>query len=571
MKEDIQKLLDGIVLGLTDKECSVEILRTKSELHGDWTSNIAMVLSKELNKNPQELAKEIISQIKKIDWLEKVEIAGPGFINFFLTRDASLKYLKKLIQEDTSCFSIKEKEPKNILVEYVSCNPTGPIHVGHGRGAAFGSALSNLLIRAGNKVTQEYYVNDRGLQSETLGLSVFLRYQMLFEIDVNFPDDCYQGDYVKETAAKAKKLFKENFILTNPDDFNKIKNFNEMNAFVKNNFKDFDLLINFSIEEEIKKIKEDLKKFRVNHNVWFNESTLYNQSDSKENDFEITRKNLEATNNLFEKEGATWFRSSKYGDEKDRVFIRENSEPTYFASDIAYHNLKYQRNFDLLINVWGADHHGYLPRIEGAIKALKSDTNILKTIFIQFVSLLRKGKPVSMSTRSGEFITLSSLIDEVGIDAARFFFLARKGDQSLDFDLDVATAENKNNPVYYIQYAYARICSLEKELVKRGMSFDIEEGIENLSKLSGSQESEIISFIESYQDVLEQSYRDLEIHPICFYLRDLASKFHTYYNSEVIIDDDSKTRNAKYVLLLGIKRTIKSGFDLLSISTPEKM
>ena len=571
MKEDIQKLLDGIVLGLTDKECSAEILRTKSELHGDWTSNIAMVLSKELNKNPQELAKEIISQIKKIEWLEKVEIAGPGFINFFLTRDASLKYLKKLIQEDTSYFPFNEKEPKNILIEYVSCNPTGPIHVGHGRGAAFGSALSNLLIRAGNKVTQEYYVNDRGLQSETLGLSVFLRYQMLFKIDVHFPDDCYQGDYVKETAAKAKKLFKENFVLTNPDDFNKIKNFNEMNAFVKNNFKDFDLLINFSIEEEIKKIKEDLKKFRVNHNVWFNESTLYNQSDSKENDFEITRKNLEAKNNLFEKEGATWFSSSKYGDEKDRVFIRENSEPTYFASDIAYHNLKYQRNFDLLINVWGADHHGYLPRIEGAIKALKLDTNILKTIFIQFVSLLRKGKLVSMSTRAGEFITLSSLIDEVGIDAARFFFLARKGDQSLDFDLDVATAENKNNPVYYIQYAYARICSLEKELVKRGMSFDIEEGIENLSKLNDSQESEIISFIESYQDVLEQSYRDLEIHPICFYLRDLASKFHTYYNSEVIIDEDSKTRNAKYVLLLGIKRTIKNGFDLLSISTPEKM
>ena len=571
MKEDIQKLLDGIVLGLTDKECSAEILRTKSELHGDWTSNIAMVLSKELNKNPQELAKEIISQIKKIEWLEKVEIAGPGFINFFLTRDASLKYLKKLIREDTSYFPINEKEPKNILVEYVSCNPTGPIHVGHGRGAAFGSALSNLLIRAGNKVTQEYYVNDRGLQSETLGLSVFLRYQMLFEIDVHFPDDCYQGDYVKETAAKAKKLFKENFVLTNPDGFNKIKNFNEMNAFVKNNFKDFDLLINFSIKEEIKKIKEDLKKFRVNHNVWFNESTLYNQSGSKENDFEITRKNLDAKNNLFEKEGATWFSSSKYGDEKDRVFIRENSEPTYFASDIAYHNLKYQRNFDLLINVWGADHHGYLPRIEGALKALKLDTNILKTIFIQFVSLLKKGKLVSMSTRAGEFITLSSLIDEVGIDAARFFFLARKGDQSLDFDLDLATAENKNNPVYYIQYAYARICSLEKELVKRGMSFDIEEGIENLSKLNDSQESEIISFIESYQDVLEQSYRDLEIHPICFYLRDLASKFHTYYNSEVIIDEDSKTRNAKYVLLLGIKRTIKNGFDLLSISTPEKM
>ena len=569
MKKDIQSLLEKTISKITENNISVEVLRTKSDIHGDWTSNVAMILAKDLKKNPRDLAYEIISSLGSHNWLDKVEIAGPGFINFFLSNDASLSYLKKLIKSKDSYFPFVEEIPKKILIEYVSCNPTGPIHVGHGRGAAFGSALTNLLIKSGNNVIQEYYVNDRGLQSETLGLSVFLRYQELFGIEISFPEDCYQGDYIKDTAIELKRSFQDKFLISDVDRFLKIDESEEMKKFINKNFKDFDLLINFSIEVEIKKIRSDLEKFRVHHDTWFNESSLY--KSPKKSSFLKTSEKLKATDNLSIKDGASWFKSSDYGDEKDRVFIRENGEPTYFASDIAYHDSKYERGFDLLVNIWGADHHGYLPRIKGAVEALGLNKDILKTIFIQFVSLIRDGKLVSMSTRAGEFITLRSLIDEVGVDSARFFFLARKGDQSLDFDLNIATAEDKNNPVYYIQYAYARICSLEKELIKRGMNFDIEEGCENLLQLDQPQESEIISFIESYQDILEQSYRDLEIHPICFYLRDLSSKFHTFYNSEVIIDEDSKKRNAKFALLLAIKKTIKSGLDVLSISAPEKM
>ena len=569
MKKDIQSLLEKTISKITENNISVEVLRTKSDIHGDWTSNVAMILAKDLKKNPRDLADEIISSLGSHNWLDKVEIAGPGFINFFLSNDASLSYLKKLIKSKDSYFPFVEEIPKKILIEYVSCNPTGPIHVGHGRGAAFGSALTNLLIKSGNNVIQEYYVNDRGLQSETLGLSVFLRYQELFGIEISFPEDCYQGDYIKDTAIELKRSFQDKFLISDVDRFLKIDESEEMKKFINKNFKDFDLLINFSIEVEIKKIRSDLEKFRVHHDTWFNESSLY--KPPKKSSFLKTSEKLKATDNLSIKDGASWFKSSDYGDEKDRVFIRENGEPTYFASDIAYHDSKYERGFDLLVNIWGADHHGYLPRIKGAVEALGLNKDILKTIFIQFVSLIRDGKLVSMSTRTGEFITLRSLIDEVGVDSARFFFLARKGDQSLDFDLNIATAEDKNNPVYYIQYAYARICSLEKELIKRGMNFDIEEGCENLLQLDQPQESEIISFIESYQDILEQSYRDLEIHPICFYLRDLSSKFHTFYNSEVIIDEDSKKRNAKFALLLAIKKTIKSGLDVLSISAPEKM
>ena len=569
MKKDIQGLLEKTIYTITETNVSIEVLRTKSEVHGDWTTNVAMILAKELKKNPRDLAYEIISSLGDHEWIDKVEIAGPGFINFFLSNDASLAYLKKLIKSKDSYFPFAEDTPKKILIEYVSCNPTGPIHVGHGRGAAFGSALTNLLMKAGNDVIQEYYINDRGLQSETLGLSVFLRYQELFGVDISLPEDCYQGDYIKNTAEELKKSFQDKFLIREIDTFLKIDESEEMKKFINKNFKDFNLVINFSIDVEIKKIKSDLKRFRVNHDTWFNESSLY--QSTKKSIFLKTSEKLKASNNLSIKDGATWFKSSNYGDEKDRVFIRENSEPTYFASDIAYHDSKYDRGFDLLINIWGADHHGYLPRIKGAVEALGLNKDILKTIFIQFVSLIRDGKLVSMSTRAGEFITLSSLIDEVGVDAARFFFLARKGDQSLDFDLNIATSEDKNNPVYYIQYAHARICSLEKELIKRGMLFDIEEGCENLYQLNQPQESEMISFIEHYQDILEQSYRDLEIHPICFYLRDLASKFHTLYNSEVIIDDDLKMRNAKFALLLATKKTIKSGLEILSISAPEKM
>ena len=506
-----------------------------------------MIEAKKRGENPKELAKKIINSISKEDWIEKIEIAGPGFINFFLSKKANLKYLKEILDNKESFFPYKEKNKKNILIEYVSSNPTGPLHIGHGRGAAFGSALSNLLKKSGNKVTEEYYVNDQGLQTKILADSVHMKYLEKFNIDTSEIDNTnfYKGSYIDELASKIKNLKKDTFI--------KIKNEKEF--------------VNLIINEMMLGIKETLNNFKVNFDSFFSESYLY---DKKVNKILEVLKDLKSDHS-FEKEGALWFKSTKFGDDKDRVLIRSDNQETYFLSDIAYHKDKFQRNYDELINIWGSDHHGYLPRVKAAIEALKLNPESLKTIFIQFVSLIKKGKKISMSTRSADFVTLNQLLEEVGVDAARFFYLTKKSDQALEFDIDLAISQDKNNPVYYIQYAYARICSLEKELKKRGMIFDLKEGIDNLDLLENKSELEIISSLEDYKIIIEQCCKNYEVHPVCFYLRDLASKFHSYYNSETIINDDQKLRNAKFTLLLAIKKTIKSGMDVLIIETPEKM
>ena len=548
MKDKIHELLLSAINDLYEsKDLSIEIVKTKSEEHGDWSSNVAMIEAKKRGENPKELAKKIINSFSKEDWIEKIELAGPGFINFFLSKKANLKYLKELLDNKESFFPYKEKNKKNILIEYVSSNPTGPLHVGHGRGAAFGSALSNLLKKSGNKVTEEYYVNDQGLQTKILADSVHMKYLEKFNIDTSEIDNTnfYKGSYIDELASKIKNLKKDTFI--------KIKNEKEF--------------VNLIINEMMLGIKETLNNFKVNFDSFFSESYLY---DKKANKIREVLEDLKSDHS-FEKEGALWFKSTKFGDDKDRVLIRSDNQETYFLSDIAYHKDKFQRNYDELINIWGSDHHGYLPRVKAAIEALKLNPESLKTIFIQFVSLIKKGKKISMSTRSADFVTLNQLLEEVGVDAARFFYLTKKSDQALEFDIDLAISQDKNNPVYYIQYAYARICSLEKELKKRGMIFDLKEGIDNLDLLENKSELEIISSLEDYKIIIEQCCKNYEVHPVCFYLRDLASKFHSYYNSETIINDDQKLRNAKFTLLLAIKKTIKSGMDVLIIETPEKM
>ena len=548
MKDKIHELLVSSINDLYEsKDLSIEIVKTKSEEHGDWSSNIAMVEAKKKGENPKELAKKIINSISKEDWIEKIELAGPGFINFFLSKKANLKFLKELLDNKESYFPYKEKNKKNILIEYVSSNPTGPLHVGHGRGAAFGSSLSNLLKKSGNKVTEEYYVNDQGLQTKILADSVHMKYLEKFNIDTSEINNTnfYKGSYIDELASKIKNLKKDAFL--------KIKNEKEF----------IDLIIN----EMMLGIKETLNNFKVNFDSFFSESYLY---DKKANKIREVLEDLKSDHS-FEKEGALWFKSTKFGDDKDRVLIRSDNQETYFLSDIAYHKDKFKRNYDELINIWGADHHGYLPRVKAAIEALKLNPESLKTIFIQFVSLIKKGKKISMSTRSADFVTLNQLLEEVGVDAARFFYLTKKSDQALEFDIDLAISQDKNNPVYYIQYAYARICSLEKELKKRGMIFDLKEGIDNLDLLENKSELEIISSLEDYKIIIEQCCKNYEVHPVCFYLRDLASKFHSYYNSETIIDEDQKLRNAKFTLLLAIKKTIKSGMNVLVIETPEKM
>ena len=551
MKEKLSDLLKAVIDDLFDRDDLIpEIVKTKSEVHGDWSSNVAMILAKELQKNPKELAKKIISSLPDKKWIEKVELAGPGFINFFLTDLANLNYLKDLLKSEGSFYPFQEKTKKNILIEYVSSNPTGPLHVGHGRGAALGSSLSNLLKKSGNDVSQEYYINDQGLQTKILADSVHKKYLEKFKKDTSKIDDTnfYKGEYIDELATTIKNRENDTYI----------------------ELKDEKKFIDLIIKEMMKNIKMTLKEFKVNFDSFYSESSLYKKFGSNQNKIQEVLKDLESEYS-FKNEGAIWFKSTQFGDDKDRVLIRSDDQETYFLSDIAYHKDKFDRGYDEIINLWGSDHHGYLPRIIASIKALKLKSEKLKTFFIQFVSLVKKGQKTSMSTRAGDFVTLDELIEEVGVDAARFFYLAKKSDQALEFDMDLAISQDKNNPVYYIQYAFARICSLEKELKKRKMNFNIEDGINNLNLLNKKSELEIMSFLENYKTIIEQCNKNYEVHPICFYLRDLASKFHSYYNSEIIIDDEEDKRNAKFTLLSAVKKTIKSGMDVLMIETPEKM
>ena len=482
MKSEIREiLLASVKKNYKKKSLDFDISRSKTKSHGNWSSNVALILGKELKQQPKIIAENLVKNLPKKKWLEKVEIAGPGFVNFFLTEEAQSFFLKNFLSNDLSSF--KSKMPRKILIEYVSSNPTGPIHIGHGRGAAFGSALANLLRFTGDEVIEEYYINDRGLQTDVLALSVFLRYQELFKVKVDFPEECYQGDYIKECAFLAKEKFLDKYLAKKDLKFTDQSNPLDLINKIYIVFPKFSEFVDFCIHLQMDQIRGDLSKFKVHHNNWVSEKDLYKDSDDG-SFFEKIIKVLKNNEFTYLQDEALWFKSKEFNDEKDRVLIRNNQDPTYFASDIAYHKFKFERDFDQLINVWGADHHGYIPRLNGALEALELDSNKLKTLIIQFVSLVRSGKNVSMSTRKGEFITLKELIDEVGVEATRFFFLARKSDQALEFDIDLAKKEDKNNPVYYIQYAHARICSLEKEVKKRKLIIDQNNGLDNLKLIA---------------------------------------------------------------------------------------
>jgi arginyl-tRNA synthetase len=453
------------------------------------------------------------------------------------------------------------------LIEYVSSNPTGPIHIGHGRGAALGSALANLLSKAGSEVTQEYYVNDQGLQIETLGLSLLLNYLSLGGEKIKLPKECYQGDYLKSLASDLKKNKKNKYEFTLPKKLP--TNFDDWLILAKKELSDFEELGKFALTKILDGIKTDLKEFNTFHDDFFFESSLF--KDSKKSEFNKTLNYLSKKDLSYDKDGAIWYKSTDFGDEKDRVLIRENEAPTYFASDLVYHKNKFDRKFDEMINLWGSDHHGYLPRINASLKGLGYDSKKLKTIFIQFVSLIRGKNKVAMSTRSGDFVTLKKLIDEVGVDAVRYFFLERRSDQTLEFDIELAKKKNKDNPVYYIQYAHARICSLMKELPERGFNFSNSDGSKALSSLSSEKENELVSQINSYQQTLERCFDKREIHSLCFYLRDLAAIFHSFYNSHPILDKDDNSRNARIAVSLATQAVIKDGLGILGIVAPEKM
>ena len=570
MKEDIQNLLyeeikSSNLKGVT-KASQIEVFEPKNLEFGDWTSNICMKLAANSEDNPRQIAEKLIQNLAKKDWITKIEIAGAGFLNFYLTSEQKYIFIQECLEQEEP-FLIKGKTKQKILIEYVSSNPTGPIHIGHGRGAALGSALANLLSKAGSEVTQEYYVNDQGLQIETLGLSLLLNYLSLEGEKIKLPKECYQGDYLKTLASDLKKNKQNKYEFTLPKKLP--TNFDDWLILAKKELSDFEELGKFALTNILDGIKTDLKEFNTFHDDFFFESSLF--KDSKKSEFHKTLNFLSKKDLSYDKDGAIWYKSTDFGDEKDRVLIRENEAPTYFASDLVYHKNKFDRKFDEMINLWGSDHHGYLPRINASLKGLGYDSKKLKTIFIQFVSLIRGKNKVAMSTRSGEFVTLKKLIDEVGVDAVRYFFLERRSDQTLEFDIELAKKKNKDNPVYYIQYAHARICSLMKELPERGFNYSNSEGSRALSSLSSDKENELVSQINSYQQTLERCFDKREIHSLCFYLRDLAAIFHSFYNSHPILDKDDNSRNARIAVSLATKAVINDGLGILGIVAPEKM
>ncbi len=581
MKEKIKESLYSIIIDLYGSsefihdEFEISIQDNKEKEYGDLASNVALVLAKPLKRNPREIAEEIKIKFITDKEIVKVDVAGPGFINFFLSKESHGAILKDIsIQKNN--FGKIESNNQKVLIEYVSSNPTGPLHVGHGRGAVFGSVLSRLLKEAGFQVDEEYYVNDFGRQMNILSASLWIRYAQIFDKNIKMLNNGYQGDYLIAIAQNLKKLRSDELYEDDEEIKSLLENENEdaekhtdeVIESIKSKLSDeFSYVRDFALREILELIKEDLLEFGVEHNHWFSESALYKSELHNLSKVDQSIEELSSKGFVYEKEGAIWFKSSELGDDKDRVLKRGNGEFTYFASDVAYHLDKYDRGYDRIINIWGSDHHGYLPRVKAAMEASKKNVEKLEVVFIQFANLIRAGKKVTMSTRSGKFITLKELIEEVTSEAARFFYINRKADQHLDFDLDLAKEQSKDNPLYYIQYAHARICSVLRKSKAREEELNTSE----LGLLDSNKEIEIQKILKQYPPLIERAALASEPHLICYYLKDLASIFHSYYNTEKFIVEDQKLMNSRLFLLSGVKQVICNGLTILGINAPHEM
>ncbi len=525
----------------------IEVEWTKDPRHGDYASNVAMILASENKKNPREIA-EILSE--RIDdsgqVLEKTEIAGPGFLNFFIREGCWCSLLKIVDSEGDRYGSAGFGNGRRIQVEFVSANPTGPLHIGHARGAVVGDVMANILAAVGYDIFREYYINDAGNQMNNLGKSVLLRYRELLGRTEEFPEGCYKGDYIRDLAAELLKRDGERYL--DMDEAETIP-----------------LLTTFAGGAILEGIKEDLLAFGVVFDLYFSERELY-----REDGVGSLLRTLQEKDFIYSEGNALWFRTTAFGDEKDRVVVRQNGDPTYFAADIAYHQNKFLRGFETIIDIWGADHHGYIPRMSAAVQALGYEKDALKVILVQLVNLLRDGKPVAMSTRSGEFDTLRQVVDEVGKDAARYNFLMRRSDSHLDFDLELAKRQSNENPVYYVQYAYARICSIIRMAAERGFAPPLYDKAE-LGLLKLPEELELIKAITRFPEVVEGAARTLEPHRLTFYLNDIAAIFHSYYNKNKVISDDGALTGARLFLVTSVRTVLKNALTLLGVSTPEKM
>jgi len=525
----------------------VEIEEPRADAHGDFSSNIAMVMASIQKMAPRKIADAIIAHLQDPhEMIEKTEIAGPGFINFFVKPAAWHPVLREILEADTAYGATDIGRGQKFQVEFVSSNPTGPLHVGHGRGAAVGDAVANILSFCGYDVQKEYYINDSGRQIRTLGRSVYLRFQQLSGHKVEFPAECYQGAYISDLAADIK-MQKGDRLLGQPEE----------DALME--------CARFAAAKILDGIRDDLKSFGLEFDCWFSEQSLY---DSGRVDEILEQFRKQGT--VYENEGALWFKTSDFGDEKDRVVVKANGETTYFASDIAYHQDKYDRGFERVVDVWGADHHGYIPRMMAAIEACGQRRDQFDVILVQLVNLLRAGEPVAMSTRAGEFVTLKDVIDEVGRDAARFIFLTRHYESTLDFDLEIAKQKTNDNPVYYVQYVHARIASIMRKGGAQGAG-EISLNDQAVDRLTAPEEIDLIKTLARYPDILAGSAKSMEPHRVTYYLMELASAFHTYYNKHRVLSDDALLRCGRLNLVLAVQKVIRNGLTLLGVSTPDRM
>jgi arginyl-tRNA synthetase len=575
-------------------ECSLDTLRrealipevspvvtlepTKHEKYGDLSSNLAMLLAKPCRMAPMAIAKLLVEHIPAHSAIEKIEVVAPGFINFFVNDSTLFAAVARILANPAECGRSTAGHGQRIQLEFVSANPTGPLHVGHGRGAAYGAALANLLRAVGYDVHTEYYVNDAGRQMDILALSVWLRYLEQHTPDstpaVLIPDNAYRGTYVAEIASSLGATHGLRFLLPafSPP---RLTDHSDGEVFL-DSFVDYcrtalgderyRLLHQFGCDAILADIRDDLARFGVVYDQWYSERSLLDRGL-----LNSSLEKLKQTRFVYEKDGALWFQSTAFGDEKDRVVVRENGVPTYFASDIAYHLDKFARGFDIALNIWGADHHGYIPRVRAALSALGLEPSRLEVLLVQFASLYRGGQKVQMSTRSGQFVTLRELVSDVGVDAARFFYTSRRSDQHLDFDLDLAKAQSQENPVYYLQYAHARISSVFRQLAQQGGEFEPTSACAHLGLLKEPKERAIGQLLARYAEVVWNAAQNREPHAIASYLRDLATEYHAFYNAHKIIVEDIPLRRARLALCAAIGAVLRDGLLLLGVSAPEEM
>jgi arginyl-tRNA synthetase len=585
MKQLVASLIEQSIAALkqsgafdTDLQANIQVENTRDKQHGDLASNVALTLAKAARRNPREIAQMICDNLPATPEVSKTDIAGPGFINFFISQNATATVLNSILELGDQYGQCQVGENQHVQIEFVSANPTGPLHVGHGRGAAYGASLGNLLSAAGYKVQREYYVNDAGRQMNILAASVWLRYLAIEGEAIPFPSNGYQGEYVKDIAAalhqrvgNSLKYSAAEVSKDLPADAPEGDKEAHIDAIIERaqqllGDEDYQQLFAAGLDSIRDDIKDDLADFNVTFDNWFSERSL-----SQEDQIERAIKKLQGNDHIYEQDGALWFRSTAFGDDKDRVVKRDNGQTTYFASDIAYHLNKFERGFDTVINIWGADHHGYITRVKAALTAMGLDAERLVVKLVQFAILYRGDERVPMSTRSGSFVTLRELRDEVGKDASRFFYVTRKTEQHMDFDLELAKSDSKDNPVYYIQYAHARISTILAKLASEDMTWDQNQGLAHLQLLSETAEIDLMQQLALYPEVVANAALAYEPHQVAHYLRDLAGNFHTYYNAHRMKIDDAALRNARLTLSSATRQVLANGLQLLGVAAPESM